>query len=250
MLEKYYKEIPSQLFVANGTSTGVVTISSTVSFKLGQLVVILNPSLPSVAGEIKAIFSETQMAIGPQGSNPNVRIDLSSYDTSSTISAPEQQRPTIATQDIERYTYEEAPIVARRTVPVDDTGNILKFVRNAPGEAKSLAVSVDKLTFNSFSEAKVSDALQGTAQGASVQVSATPVEAKGGASTLNNRKGVFITPIDKNVYMGFANTVSSANGIPIFINQMVYVPAAAAMKIWLVNGGTGGAAEVRVWEVG
>jgi hypothetical protein len=249
MLEKFYKEIPSQLFTANGTSNGVVTIASTAFFKLGQLIVILNPSLPSAAGEIKAIISDTQMAVGPQGSNPNMRIDLSAYDTASTISAPEQQRPTIATQDIERYTYEEAPIVARRTIPVDDTGNILKFVRSAPGEAKSLAVSVDKLSFNSFSEAKVSDALQGAAQGSSVSVSLTPVEAKGGATTLSNRKGVFITPIDKNVYMGFSNAVSIANGIPIFINQMVYVPATATMKIWLVSAGPG-AAEVRVWEVG
>jgi hypothetical protein len=251
MLEKYYKEIPSQFFTATGTAGGVVTIFSTVSFKLNQLVVILNPSLPSVAGEIKAIFSDTQMAIGPQSSNPNMRIDLSAYGTTSTISAPEQQRPTIATQDIERYTYEEAPIVARRIIPVDDTGNVLKFVRSAPGEAKSLAVSVDGLTFNQFSEAKVSDALQGTAQGAALQVGAVPVEAKGGATVLLNRKGVFITPTDKNLYMGFANTVSAANGIPIFINQMVYVPASAAMRIWLVNGsGGGGFADVRIWEVG
>lgn len=249
MLEKYYKEIPSQLFTANGTANGVVTIASTSSFKLGQLVVILNPSLPSAAGEIKVIFSDTQMAVGPQGTNPNVRIDLSSYDTTSTISAPEQQRPVVATQDIERYTYEEAPVVARRTIAVDDAGNVLKFVRNAPGEAKSLAVSVNNLSFNSFNEAKVTDALQGTAQGAALLVNATPIEAKGGATTLFNRKGVFITPIDKNIYMGFANTVSPANGIPIFINQMVYVPASAVMKVWLVHGGVG-TAEVRVWEVG
>lgn len=250
MLEKHYKEVPSQLFTANGTANGVVTILSTSSFRLGQLAVILNPSLPSVAGEIKAIFSDTQMAIGPQGSSPNMRIDLSAYDTTSTISAPEQQRPVIATQDIERYTYEEAPVVARRTIAVDDNGNVLKFVRSAPGEAKSLAVSVDKLSFNSFNEAKVSDALQGAAQGASVSVSLTPIEAKGGTTTLANRKGVFITPIDKNVYMGFANTVSIANGIPIFINQMVYVPATAAMKIWLVSSVPVGTAEVRIWEVG
>jgi len=249
MLEKFYKEIPSQLFTANGTSNGVVTIASTVSFKLGQLVVILNPSQPSVAGEIKAIFSETQMAIGPQGSNPNMRIDLSTYDISSTISAPEQQRPTIATQDIERFTYEEAPIVARRSIAVDDTGNVLKFFRNAPGEAKSLAVAVDKLSFTSFSEARVSDSLQGSAQGAAVIVGPTPVEAKGGTTTLANRKGVFIMPIDKNLYMGFADTVNATNGIPIFINQMVYIPATASMKIWLMHSNAG-TAEARVWEVG
>lgn len=248
MLEKYYKEVPSQLFTANGTSNGVVTISSTSSFRLNQLAVILHPSLSSVAGEIKAIFSDTQMAIGPQGSKPNMRIDLSAYDTSSTISAPEQQRPPIATQDIERYTYEEAPVVARRTIPVDDSGNILKFVRNAPGEAKSLAVSVDKLSFTSFSEAKVSDSFQGAAQGQALIINVSPMEAKGGAVRLSNRKGVFIMPIDKNLHMGFANTVTASNGIPIFINQMVYVPATANMQIWLVS--SSGTAEARVWEVG
>ena len=248
MLEKFYKEIPSQLFTATGTSNGVVTIASTVSFKLGQLVVILNPSLPSVAGEIKVIFSETQMAIGPQGSNPNMRIDLSAYGVSSTVSAPEQQRPPIATQDIERYTYEEAPIVARRTVAVDDTGNVLKFVRNAPGEAKSLAVAVDKLSFTSFSEAKVSDSFQGSAQGQALIINVSPMEAKGGTTPLANRKGVFILPVDKNLHMGFNNTVTAANGIPIFINQMIYVPATSSLQIWLVS--SSGTAEARVWEVG
>lgn len=248
MLEKFYKEIPSQLFTANGTSNGVVTIASTVSFRLGQLIVILNPSLPAVAGEIKAIFSDTQMAIGPQNSNPNMRIDISAYDTTSTISAPEQQRPPTATQDIERYTYEEAPVVARRTIAVDDSGNVLKFVRNAPGEAKSLAVAVDKLTFTSFSEAKVSDSFQGSAQGQALIITVSPMEAKGGATRLATRKGVFIMPIDKNLHMGFNSSVTATNGIPIFINQMVYVPAAANMPVWLVS--SNGTAEARVWEVG
>lgn len=248
MLEKYWKEVPSQLFVANGTANGIVTLSSTSTFKMQQLVVILNPSLPSIAAEIKAILSETQMAIGPQSTNPNMRIDLSGYGTSSTITAPEQPRPAVAIQDIERYTYEEAPIVARRTVAVDDAGNVLKFVRNAPGEAKSLAVSVDKLSFTSYNEARVSDSLQGSAQGQAMIIDGTALEAKGGAVALATRKGIFIMPIDKNLYMGFSNAVSAANGIPIFINQMVYVPAAANMKIWLISNN--GTAEARVWEVG
>ena len=248
MLEKFYKEIPSQSFTANGTTNGVVTVASTISFKLNQLVVILNPSLPSVAGEIKAIFSETQMAVGPQSSNPNMRIDLSAYGTSSTISAPEQQRPAVATQDIERYTYEEAPIVARRTIAVDDTGNVIKFVRSAPGEAKSLGVAVDKLTFTGFNEARVSDSFQGSAQGQALIITTSPMEAKGGATALATRKGIFIMPIDKNLHMGFSSLVTAANGIPIFINQMIYVPATANMPIWLVS--SNGTAEARVWEVG
>lgn len=248
MLEKFYKEVPSQSFTANGTSSGVVTVSSTAAFRLHQLVVILNPSLPSVAGEIKVIYSDTQMAVGPQGPNPNLRIDLSAYGTSSTISAPEQQRPAIATQDIERYTYEEAPVVARRTVTVDDTGNVIKFVRNSPGEAKSLGVSVDNLSFTPFKEAKVSDSFQGAAQGQALIINVSPMEAKGGAVSLSNRKGVFIMPIDKNLHMGFSSSVTAANGIPIFINQMIYVPATANMQIWLVS--SQGTAEARVWEVG
>ncbi len=249
MLEKYWKEIPSQLFTNIGTSDGIVTVASTTSFKIRQFVVILNPSLPSAAGEIKAILSETQLAIGPQGTGPNMRIDLSGYGTNSSISAPEQPRPPIATQDIERFTYEEEPVVARRTVPVDDTGNLLKFVRSAPGQPKSMAVSVDHLTFSSFNEARVTDSFQGNSQGQALVVGDTPVEAKGGTTSLAVRKGVFIMPIDKNIYMGFSSTVNSANGMPIFINQMVYVPATAQMSIWLIHSANS-LAEVRVWEVG
>ena len=249
MLERFWKEIPSQFFTITGSADGVVTLASTSSFKIKQFVVILNPSLPSVAGEIKAILSETQMAIGPQASGPNMRIDLSSHDTNSTISAPEQPRPSVPIQDIERFTYEEEPTVARRTIPVDEAGNILKFVRSAPGQPKSMAVNVDNLTFSTFNEARVTDSFQGNAQGQAITVGASPVEAKGGTSALASRKGLFIMPIDKSVYMGFSDIVSSSNGMPVFINQMVYVPATAQMRIWLINGAAG-VAEVRIWEVG
>jgi hypothetical protein len=249
MLERYWKEVPTQSFVVNGTTNGIVTLSSTSPYKLQQLVVVLSPSLPSIAAEVKAIFSDTQMAIGPQGTNPNMRIDLSSYDTSATISAPEQPRPAVPTQDIERFTYEEAPIVARRVVPVDDSGNVLKFVKNPGSQSKSMGVAVDNLNFTPFSEAKVSDSLQGAAQGQNIIVTGTvATQALGGPSSLVNRKGIFIMPIDVNLYMGFNHTVTSANGIPVFVNQMVYVPAATGMQIWIIS--SSGSANARVWEVG
>ena len=249
MLEKFWKEVPSQFFTTFGTADGIVTIATTASFKIKQFVVVLNPSLPSIAGEIKAILSETQMAIGPQGVGPNMRIDFSSYGANSTISAPEQTRPTIPIQEIERWTYEEEPTVARRIVPVDEAGNILKFVRSVPGQPKSMAVNVDNMTFTTFNEARVSDSLQGNAQGQAILVGNSPIEAKGGASSLATRKGLFIMPIDKNLYMGFSNTVTITNGIPIFINQMIYIPATAQMSIWLVHNNAG-TAEARIWEVG
>jgi hypothetical protein len=249
MLEKFWKEVPSQFFTATGTSDGVVTVAATSPFKIKQFVVVLNPSLPSIVGEIKAILSETQIAIGPQGPNPNMRIDFSSYGTSSTISAPEQPRPSIPIQEIDRWTYEEEPTVARRTIPVDEAGNILKFVRSAPGQAKSMAVNVDNLTFTTFNEARVSDSLQGNAQGQAISVGNSPIEAKGGATALATRKGLFIMPIDKNMYMGFSNAVTVVNGMPIFINQMIYIPATAQMSIWLVHNHSG-SAEARIWEVG
>jgi hypothetical protein len=251
-MEKIWKEVPPQFFTATGTSDGVVTVNSSSLFKLRQFVVILNPGQPSVVGEIKAILSDTRMAIGPQDSKPSIRIDLSSYDTSSTISAPEQQRPAVAQQDIERYVYEEAPVMANRQVPVDDTGNIIKFVRSEPGGPKSLGVNVDHLTFSEFNEARVTDSFQGAAQGQAILLnSATePMEAKGGLTPLSNRKGVFIMPIDKKIYMGFSNSVTISNGMPIFISQMVYVPAAANQPVWLVADVNGTPSEVRVWEVG
>lgn len=79
-------------------------------------------------------------------------------------------------------------------------------------------------------------------------ITVSPMEAKGGTVALPTRKGVFIMPIDKNLHMGFNNLVTAANGIPIFINQMIYVPATAQMSIWLVS--SNGTAEARVWEVG
>lgn len=251
-MEKNWKEVQPQFFIANGTSDGIVSVKSASLFKLRQFIVILNPSQPSIVGEVKAILSDTQIAVGPQESKPSMRIDLSSYDTSSTISAPEQPRPPVAQQDIERYVYEEAPVMATRNVPVDDTGNIIKFVRSAPGEAKSIGVNVDHLTFSEFSEARVTDSFQGAAQGQAILLTSNinPVEAKGAVDPLSNRKGVFIMPIDKKIYMGFSNSVTISNGMPIFISQMVYVPATANQPVWLIADVNGVPAEVRVWEVG
>src|ERR1700677_5024221 len=67
MLEKRFYAVPPQLFTANGTASGVVTIASGACalFKVKQKVYIEATGLPELTLEIKEIDSEDNIQVGP-----------------------------------------------------------------------------------------------------------------------------------------------------------------------------------------
>jgi hypothetical protein len=123
-LERSWSAIPARSFTSDGTDSGKVTISSTKNFKVKQQVVIKATSLPDLLLEVKRVISSTELLVGLKG-NIKLRTNISAYTTilSASISAPEQERPSISPADYERFVIEEEPTLAKRVILVDSLGN-------------------------------------------------------------------------------------------------------------------------------
>ena len=141
-LEQKLSKIEKQFFTADGNESGVVSIKEHCLFRVKQKVIIDADGLPSLNAEIKRITNNT-IIVGPintQGnlSTPYPTIDLSTYIVAlnASIRAPEQLNPYVPVQEIERFVYEEEPVVANRQILVDkcgdfyDNGNPLPVTNN------------------------------------------------------------------------------------------------------------------------
>lgn len=78
-----------------------------------------------------------------------------------------------------------------------------------------------------------------------IAVSTTPVAVRVGGSNLANRKRLlFINTGGVNLYWGFSNSVSSANGVIIFRNQPVSDSWGPNTTIWIVAASGSGSVTV------
>jgi hypothetical protein len=113
----------SQNFISDGSSSGLVAISSTSGFKVKSKISIVSNTAPSINLEVKRVIDSTHLLVGPIGAI-NLRTDISAYTViaSAQIVSGEQQRPDITPIDRDRYTYDEEPTLARRSVLVDEFG--------------------------------------------------------------------------------------------------------------------------------
>lgn len=68
-----------------------------------------------------------------------------------------------------------------------------------------------------------------------LSVGTSAVEVKVGASKLTARRLVTIQPVDADLYWGYANTVTTANGTQLFKNQFMSFDADDTATIWLIS---------------
>lgn len=162
MLEKRFYAVPPQLFAANGTTDGVITIATDACtlFKVKQRVLIKATSLPTLLLEIKEIDGIGNIQVGPiagtlkvpgQNTGISARTDISAYTTilGANISADQQPRPAIDFAEAMRAAYDEEPTVALRNVIVDECGNRITQVNPFPVNiypASDIAFSLGALT--------------------------------------------------------------------------------------------------------
>lgn len=159
MLEKRFYAVPPQLFTANGTVDGVITIAGNACnlFKVKQKVILTATGIPNITLEIKEIDSEENIQVGPIAGTLNVpgqntgisaRTDISAYTVAlaAAIMADEQKRPSIDNIEIIRATYEEEPTVAVRSVQVDECGNLINAANPFPVIVSGSIISTDRIT--------------------------------------------------------------------------------------------------------
>lgn len=124
--EKKYLDITPKSFTADGTDTGILTISSTYRFKVGMLVSVQSGAQPVLRVKIQRVISDTQFIVIKDSEAVTTRnkLDMSMYllaDTA-TVAFTEDKRPVIDILEIQRQVYEEEPTVALRHHSVDWLG--------------------------------------------------------------------------------------------------------------------------------
>lgn len=134
--EKRWSAVPARVFTANGTSEGLVTISTTCDYFVGQKIQITATGLPALQVVVKRVTSDTELFVGPSRSssqgkrNIDARTDLTAYTVAANaqISAAEQPRVSIDPKEQWRAVYAEEPTVAIRNLLVDKVGRQIDSV--------------------------------------------------------------------------------------------------------------------------
>jgi hypothetical protein len=133
--EKTWMAAPPQLFTADGGSVGQVTVADTAGFHVKALAILTSATLPSLNVQIKRVVSKTQMYVGTTNSPlQNHALDISAYTVAdgASVSMAEQVKTSLRPDDIVQAAYENDPIVAWRTLSVDQYGNPYSAANTIP----------------------------------------------------------------------------------------------------------------------
>lgn len=103
---------------------------------------------------------------------------------------------------------------------------------------KTMANSSPVTIASDQSSIPVADTLNVSGQFRAQSVTTSAAEALGAATILANRKMLSITPTNGIVYWGFANTVTTSNGTPIFKNQTIVFEVGPNVHVYLISAGT------------
>jgi hypothetical protein len=130
--------VPPQLFTADGDQWGLVTVADTAGFRVKQSAYIITNNLPALPVQVKVVLSPTQLVVGHidnQIANWS-KINLLPYlvSNAAAIGAQEQDKNKITNEDIQKAAYEADPVVALRTVDVDQYGNFYTLNNPLPVE--------------------------------------------------------------------------------------------------------------------
>ena len=135
--EKRLYRVPAVSFIADGTSLGELFIPDSSIFTVGHIVSIKSNAQPFRRLKVKRIPNANIVILGEETTPIHQHSDISAYLVADMayIEAEEQNRPPIPQQEIERHTYDEEPVVARRVTLVDKLGNKYDGANRLPVEA-------------------------------------------------------------------------------------------------------------------
>lgn len=121
--ERKWLAIPARAFTSDGSSEGVILLSSNLDFRVKQKAIIRSNTKPPLQVEIKRVNPDQSLEVGPVG-DPAARTDITQYTlaANSTIETDEQPRSAGPLQELQHTVYEEEPVIAIRTIPVDPQG--------------------------------------------------------------------------------------------------------------------------------
>jgi hypothetical protein len=148
-LEREWDDIPSINFLQDGGEDGLIVLSDTANFRVKQKVKIKSLSEPDLVLQVKKVSSPTRLYVGPIDNNMNTRANLSSYTVANiaSISAERQQKVTVPKDDQYKTTYEQEPVLARRTIAVDQYGDFYTQENRLPVDVgDTVDITIENVT--------------------------------------------------------------------------------------------------------
>lgn len=132
LTEKRYLAISPRAFIIDGGADGAILLSDTIDIKVGQVAILSSDTQSQLRVKVNRVASNQLLYVGEVDKPVENRLDISAYTAvdNATIAIPEQKRTTVPQQEIERITYDEEPVIARRVIPVDPYGS--KFTSTNP----------------------------------------------------------------------------------------------------------------------
>lgn len=117
--------VPSVLLTANGSTDGVLQVVDTAGFYIHMQALLSNNANQTLTVYIKRVVNSTTLWVGATRNGMDHNVDVSMFTTAtlSNISAQEQKKQTVPMEARLLATYENDPVDAWRTIPVDGYGN-------------------------------------------------------------------------------------------------------------------------------
>ena len=144
--EKRYTAISPVPLTINGTTSGLITISSTYRIKVGQILTFRSNSSAIRLAKVKRVISSTQfIVIEPKDSVvTSNKLDMSMFTVAdtATVELSEDKRPVIDLLEIQRQVYEEEPTIALRSHMVDWLGRSYDKSNPVPVEITDGSISI------------------------------------------------------------------------------------------------------------
>ena len=157
-IERLWEEIPARPLTVDGQANGLITLASTINFRVNQKVKLTSTSQPALVLVVKRVVSSTQMILGPDDKNIKSSANLSLYTVAaiSVVSAVEQNKTSIPEKDQLQMTLEREPVNARRVFQVDDFGNPIGTTPENPLHMQLSNGSINIGTVNAELEVQLS----------------------------------------------------------------------------------------------
>jgi len=132
--EKRLYKVNPQAFTSDGTFFGALTIADSSTFVVGHVIILKSSTQPNLILKIKRIPNASTILVGEDKTPIYKYSDISAYLAAdgATIEAAEQNRPSVPEQEIERLTYDEEPVIARRVSLVDKHGDKISDANPLP----------------------------------------------------------------------------------------------------------------------
>lgn len=123
--ERNYNAVPPVSLTSNGSTDGVVQVTDTAGFYVQTQALLSNNLGAKLTVYVKRVVDPTTLWVGATKGGMDHNVDVSAFTTAtmSNISAAEQPKQTVPMEARLLATYENDPVDAWRTIPVDEYGN-------------------------------------------------------------------------------------------------------------------------------